>query len=296
MAPHSPVWTLSAQQVYETLSTSTQGLSEAETALRIKHYGFNELPEPARRSLLLRFTDQLTHFMALLLWVAGTLAFISGTPELGWAIWAAIWINAGFSFSQEFQAEQALAALNKMLPARAKVYRDGTLCEIPVREMVPGDIMQDAIAKCHQAGIQVTMVTGDYGLTAEAIAKLIGLVDGKARVVTGEEMGRLSDARLRQILQQKSGLVFARVMPEQKLRLVQAYIAMGHIVAVTGDGVNDAPALRAANIGIAMGMSGTDVAREASYAQRLVEKRRSINIFSNSVTLYLGNYDDANPN
>ncbi|MEH1887645.1 HAD-IC family P-type ATPase [Nostoc sp.] len=264
MAPHSPVWTLSAQQVYETLSTSTQGLSEAETALRIKHYGFNELPEPARRSLLLRFTDQLTHFMALLLWVAGTLAFISGTPELGWAIWAAIWINAGFSFSQEFQAEQALAALNKMLPARAKVYRDGTLCEIPVREMVPGDIMQDAIAKCHQAGIQVTMVTGDYGLTAEAIAKLIGLVDGKARVVTGEEMGRLSDARLRQILQQKSGLVFARVMPEQKLRLVQAYIAMGHIVAVTGDGVNDAPALRAANIGIAMGMSGTWRGKQAT--------------------------------
>lgn len=122
----------------------------------------------------------------------------------------------------------------------------------------------DAIAKCHQAGIQVTMVTGDYGLTAEAIASKIGLVDGKARVVTGEDVGHLSDAQLRQILHQKSGLVFARVMPEQKLRLVQAYIAMGHIVAVTGDGVNDAPALRAANIGIAMGMSGTDVAREAA--------------------------------
>lgn len=142
MAPHSPVWTLSTKQVYETLSTSAQGLSEAETAIRIKHYGFNELPEPARRSLFLRFTDQLTHFMALLLWVAGTLAFISGTPELGWAIWAVIWINAGFSFWQEFQAEQALAALNKMLPAQAKVYRDGTLCEIPVREMVPGDVME----------------------------------------------------------------------------------------------------------------------------------------------------------
>jgi Ca2+-transporting ATPase len=142
MAPHSPVWTLSTEQVYETLSTSTQGLSEAETAIRIKHYGFNELPEPARRSLFLRFTDQLTHFMALLLWVVGTLAFISGTPELGWAIWAVIWINAGFSFSQEFQAEQALAALNKMLPAQAKVYRDGTLCEIAVREMVPGDVME----------------------------------------------------------------------------------------------------------------------------------------------------------
>ena len=686
MASHAPVWTLSTQQVYETLSTSEKGLSEAETAIRIKHYGFNELPEPARRSLLLRFTDQLTHFMALLLWVAGALAFVSGTPELGWAVWAVIWINAGFSFWQEFQAEQALTALNKMLPARAKVYRDGKLGEIPVREMVPGDVMQleegdrisadarlvsaqscyvdvsvltgeslpvarsaepvatekmrasessnlvfagstvsagrglavvyatgtqtefgqvahltttvkrepstlevqinsvvhvittialglgvvvflltnllvgmelkesfifaigiivafipegllptvtlalamgvkrmakrnalvrrlsavetlsattvictdktgtltknemtvcrlwiptseitvtgigydptggevqvpagrmesqvklllagaalcsnarlnhpagssqwqeigdpteaallvaalkkklnfeelqrqlkrtqevpfdsrrrmmsvvlqrssdnsglgfelegqsdnlkpltapyliftkgspldvlqhckqilkdghieelsaaeraevtavndgfasrgyrvlgvatrqkeeqpqdaqeleqnlifvglvamidppraevaDAIAKCHQAGIQVTMVTGDYGLTAEAIAQQIGLVDGKARVVTGEEMGHLSDAQLCQILQQKSGLIFARVQPEQKLRLVQAYIGMGHTVAVTGDGVNDAPALRAANIGIAMGLSGTDVAREAA--------------------------------
>jgi Ca2+-transporting ATPase len=105
MAPHSPVWTLSTEQVYETLSTSAQGLSEAETAIRLKHYGFNELPEPARRSLLLRFTDQLTHFMALLLWVAGALAFVSGTPELGWAVWAVIWINAGFSFWQESPAE-----------------------------------------------------------------------------------------------------------------------------------------------------------------------------------------------
>ena len=695
MAPHSPVWTLSTEQVYETLSTSAQGLSEAEISLRLKQYGFNELPEPVKRSLLLRFTDQLTHFMALLLWVAGTLAFISGTPELGWAIWAVIWINAGFSFWQEFQAEQALAALNKLLPAQAKVYRAGRLAEIPVREMVPGDVLQleegdrisadarlvsaqalyvdvsmltgeslpvarsatpvatekmrasessnlvfagstvsagrglaivyatgtqtefgqvahltatvkrepstlevqinrvvhvitaialgmgvlvflltnllvgmgakesfifaigiivafvpegllptvtlalaigvkrmakrnalvrrlsavetlsattvictdktgtltknemtvrqlwiptaetkdtgeievtgvgydpigevrvtqpqesqvklllagaalccnarlnhplgssqwqtigdpteaallvaalkqrlnldtlqrhlkriqevpfdsrrrmmsvvlersaddsdlgfdlgfelgarsshvktltspylmftkgspldvlehcqrilrdgqiaalsntdraevtaandrlasrgyrvlgvatqqqaahppqnaqeleenlifvglvamidppraevaEAIAKCHKAGIQITMVTGDYGLTAEAIARRIGLVDDKARVVTGEDMGHLSDAQLRQILHQKSGLVFARMMPEQKLRLVQAYIAMGHIVAVTGDGVNDAPALRAAHIGIAMGISGTDVAREAA--------------------------------
>ena len=700
MEPHSPVWTLSIEQVYEMLSTSAQGLSEAEIALRIEHYGFNELPEPVKRSLLLRFTDQLTHFMALLLWVAGTLAFVSGTPELGWAIWAVIWINAGFSFWQEFQAEQALAALNKLLPAQAKVYRAGRLAEIPVREMVPGDVLQleegdrisadarlvsaqslyvdvsvltgeslpvarsatpvdiekmrasessnlvfagstvsagrglaivyatgtqtefgqvahltatvkrepstlevqinrvvhvitaialgmgvlvflltnllvgmgakesfifaigiivafvpegllptvtlalaigvkrmakrnalvrrlsavetlsattvictdqtgtltknemtvrqlwipttetevagktkvtgeievtgvgydpigevrisqpqpqvnlllagaalccnaclnhplgssqwqaigdpteaallvaalkqglnldtlqrqlkriqevpfdsrrrmmsvvlersaddanlgfdlgfesaersshvktlispylmftkgspldvlehcqrilrdgqiaalseadraevtaandrlasrgyrvlgvatqqqvdyppqnaqeleenlifvglvamidppraevaEAIAKCHKAGIQITMVTGDYGLTAEAIARRIGLVDDKARVVTGEDMGHLSDAQLRQILHQKSGLVFARMMPEQKLRLVQTYIAMGHIVAVTGDGVNDAPALRAAHIGIAMGMSGTDVAREAA--------------------------------
>jgi Ca2+-transporting ATPase len=169
MAPHSPVWTLSTEQVYETLSTSAQGLSEAETAIRIKHYGFNELPEPARRSLFLRFTDQLTHFMALLLWVAGTLAFISGTPELGWAIWAVIWINAGFSFWQEFQAEQALAALNKMLPAQAKVYRDGTLCEIPVREMVPGDVMQ--------------LEEGDLLAAALALSHLCRCQDGFSSIV-----------------------------------------------------------------------------------------------------------------
>jgi Ca2+-transporting ATPase len=109
------------------------------------------------------------------------------------------------------------------------------------------------------------MITGDYGLTAEAIAHRIGLVDGKTRIITGEQLGHLSDAQLRQILHRwQTGLVFARVLPEQKLRLVQAYKDLGHIVAVTGDGVNDAPALRAANIGIAMGISGTDVAREAA--------------------------------
>ncbi len=108
------------------------------------------------------------------------------------------------------------------------------------------------------------MVTGDYGLTAQAIAQQIGIVEGKARIVTGEEMGHLSDAQLAQILHQKSGLIFARIQPEQKLKLVQAYIRMGHVVAMTGDGVNDAPALRAANIGIAMGLNGTDVAREAA--------------------------------
>jgi Ca2+-transporting ATPase len=135
----------------------------------------------------------------------------------------------------------------------------------PPRPEVP-----EAIAQCHRAGIRVTMVTGDYGLTAEAIARQIGLVGegenqpDRLQVVTGEAMGHLSDAQLRQILKYRSALVFARMSPEHKLRLVQAYKDMGEIVAVTGDGVNDAPALRSAHIGIAMGMNGTDVAREAA--------------------------------
>lgn len=711
VAFHQPVWTLPVDAVYDFLHTSASGLSELEAAQRLEKFGANELPEPAHRPLWLRFTDQLTHFMALLLWVAGILAFISRTPELGWAIWAVIWINAIFSFSQEFQAERALAALKNVLPMQVKVYRQGELQQIPARELVRGDVMQleegdrisadarlvaaeslyvdvsiltgeslpvarsaypvrlrqavpvrggktlvhpgeqplqervnpaeianlvlagstvaagratavvyatgaqtefgqvahlttivkrepstlevqvarivrlitaiaigmgvtvfclsyfligmdvtesfifaigiivanvpegllptvtlalalgvqrmarrnalvrrlsavetlsattvictdktgtltknemtvrylwlpgqevtekggsqakdamqiavagagydptigtvqlppdfsdiwkvhlllagaalcsnarlihltapsrwqeigdpteaallvvaakaglnleqlqqqfprlreipfdsrrrmmtvildwrssplwqtnsphlaltkgaplevlrhchfilrngrteelhqpdrqqvatanddlarqgfrvlgvaarpggdellelraqeleqnlvliglvamfdpprpevpDAIAQCHQAGIKVTMVTGDYGLTAEAIARQIGLIGERVRVVTGEGMGHLSDAQLRQILKYRSGLVFARMSPEHKLRLVEAYKAMGDVVAVTGDGVNDAPALRAANIGIAMGMNGTDVAREAA--------------------------------
>ncbi|QYX31427.1 cation-translocating P-type ATPase [Sphaerospermopsis torques-reginae] len=669
------IWTLTPPEVYKTLTTTPQGISEAEANLRLKKSGYNELPEPQTRPLILRFTDQLTHFMALLLWVAGILAFISQTPELGWAIWAVIWINAIFSFWQEYQAEKALSALKKILPSQAKVFRDGKLSVIPARELVSGDVMQleegdkisadarliesqslyvdasvltgeslpvprisepvtaanihaseasnlvfagstvasgrglavvyatgthtefgqvahltahvkrepstlevqisrvvhiitiialsmgvviflltkllvgmqlresfifaigiivafvpegllptvslalaigvrrmarknalvrrlsavetlsattvictdktgtltknemtvrqlwipntninvtgvgyepkgeveisspeyqsqvrlilagaalcsnarlnhppnsnqwqavgdpteaallvaaikaglqleelqqrsprvreipfdshrrlmtvllkgnlglddvenyeyviftkgapldvlehsrylwhsgeklelteiqheeiitandqlasqgyrvlgvairqggtelnqqdnnlleqdltflglvamidpprpevaDAIALCHRAGIQVTMITGDYGLTAAAIAQRIGLANGKPRIITGEQLGHLSDTQLRQIIHKhKTGLVFARVIPEQKLRLVTAYKTLGHIVAVTGDGVNDAPALRAANIGIAMGISGTDVAREAA--------------------------------
>jgi potassium/sodium efflux P-type ATPase len=703
---HQPIWALTIEAVYESLGSGAKGLSAIEAERRFNQFGANELPEAAHRPLWLRFTDQLTHFMAILLWVAGALAFISRTPELGWAIWAVIWINALFSFWQEFQAERALAALSKVLPIQVKVYRDGELRQIPARELVRGDVMQleegdrvsadarlvsaeslsldvsvmtgeslpvsrnpypvrlrqavplrggqpllrpgeqplqervnsseianlvlagstvaagramavvyatgaqtefgqvahlttavkrepstleihvarivrmittiavgmgvtvfllsywligmdvaesfifaigiivanvpegllptvtlalalgvkrmarrnalvrrlsavetlsattvictdktgtltknemtvrylwlpqeqpseaassttievtgagydptlghvnlpadpaitwkanllligsalcsnarlvhltapsrwqeigdpteaallvaaakaglnlehlqqqlprlreipfdssrrmmtvilnwqaaqlwpdplpylaftkgaplevlkhcnqilrdgavhklthqdwdaavqandnfarqgfrvlglaarrgsqellglgtqdleqtlifvglvamfdpprpevaEAIAQCHQAGIKVTMVTGDYGLTAEAIARNIGLVQERARVVTGEVMGHLSDAQLQQMVKYRFGLVFARMSPEQKLRLVQAYKQIGEVVAVTGDGVNDAPALRAANIGIAMGQNGTDVAREAA--------------------------------
>jgi magnesium-transporting ATPase (P-type) len=128
----------------------------------------------------------------------------------------------------------------------------------------PRPEVKEAIEHCHQAGIKVTMVTGDYGLTAEAIAHQIGLVTDQVRVITGSGMSHLSDAQLCQVLKYRSGLVFARMSPEHKLRLVQAYKDIGEVVAVTGDGVNDAPALRAAHIGIAMGRNGTDVAREAA--------------------------------
>jgi P-type Ca2+ transporter type 2C len=125
--------------------------------------------------------------------------------------------------------------------------------------------VREAIATCHEAGIQVTMVTGDHQATALTIARELALVNGRegeSGAITGVEMARMSPEELREAVQKVR--VFARVAPHQKLELVNAALASGHFVAVTGDGVNDAPALRSANIGVAMGKSGTDVAREAS--------------------------------
>lgn len=118
-----------------------------------------------------------------------------------------------------------------------------------------------AVADCHAAGIRVVMITGDYPVTAQAIARDIGLARPDA-VITGAVMAAMSDAELRERVRQVD--VFARVVPEQKLKLVEALKANGEVVAMTGDGVNDAPALKAAHIGIAMGGRGTDVAREAA--------------------------------
>ncbi|ESQ85020.1 hypothetical protein AEAC466_04760 [Asticcacaulis sp. AC466] len=129
----------------------------------------------------------------------------------------------------------------------------------PLRAGVPA-----AIKDCRAAGIRVVMITGDYPLTAQVIAREAGLFegDGFEEVIAGDELAKMSDKDLAQRI--KVATVFARIQPDQKLRLVQALKANGEIVAMTGDGVNDAPSLKAAHIGIAMGGRGTDVAREAS--------------------------------
>ncbi|MDD2742583.1 MAG: cation-transporting P-type ATPase [Rhodocyclaceae bacterium] len=117
-----------------------------------------------------------------------------------------------------------------------------------------------AIRHCHSAGIKVKMITGDHAVTAQAIAAQVGLA--AERVMTGRELAELDDAALAQVAHEVD--VFARVEPEQKLRLVRALQSRGEVVAMTGDGVNDAPALKQADIGIAMGLGGTEVAKEAS--------------------------------
>lgn len=122
----------------------------------------------------------------------------------------------------------------------------------------------DAVTACHSAGIRIIVITGDHGLTAATIAAQVGIIRGEPVVVTGEQLDRMSEADLDALLSTTPELIFARSSPEAKLRVADALRDTGHVVAMTGDGVNDAPALRRADIGIAMGRSGTDVAREAS--------------------------------
>jgi len=130
----------------------------------------------------------------------------------------------------------------------------------PIREGVV-----EAIEKCKTAGIRVIMITGDHSITAESIARKIGLIErtAKAIVVTGEQLERMDETKLKRVLK-KQNVLFARTNPVEKLRIVQALQAMGEVVTVTGDGVNDAPALKHADMGVAMGASGTEVAREAA--------------------------------
>ncbi|MEL7610215.1 MAG: cation-transporting P-type ATPase [Bacillota bacterium] len=127
----------------------------------------------------------------------------------------------------------------------------------------PRPEVAEAVVKCHHAGIRIIMITGDYGLTALSIAHRIGIIktDG-ARVINGVELEKMSEQELKEAL--SGEVVFARVAPEQKLQVVSVLQSMGHVVAVTGDGVNDSPALKKADIGVAMGMTGTDVAKEAA--------------------------------
>ncbi|AEG40690.1 cation-translocating P-type ATPase [Lactobacillus kefiranofaciens] len=126
----------------------------------------------------------------------------------------------------------------------------------------PRPEIYDAVKRCHQAKIRIIMVTGDSKLTAKSVAVKIGITSDKARVISGTELNQMSDEELRQVLQGE--VIFARVAPEQKYRIVKNCQANGEIVASTGDGVNDAPALKQADIGIAMGMTGTDVAKDAA--------------------------------
>jgi P-type Ca2+ transporter type 2C len=166
---------------------------------------------------------------------------------------------------------RVLAMAYRCLEQRPDVYapesieRDLTFVGLMAMQDPPRPEVQVAVEKAHTAGIRVVMITGDYGLTAESIARKIGIIRCEhPRILTGADLDRVDDVALREVLADGEEVIFARVAPEHKLRVVESFRALGQVVAVTGDGVNDAPALKRADIGVAMGRAGTDVAREAS--------------------------------
>jgi calcium-translocating P-type ATPase len=153
-------------------------------------------------------------------------------------------------------------------PPAARELAEKDLCLLGIIAMLdpPRPQAEEAIHRAHEAGIRILVVTGDNGTTAAEIARQVGIGTGPggSRTVTGDELAGMSEAQLDEILNSPAEIVFARSSPEAKLRIADALRSLGQVVAMTGDGVNDAPALRAADIGVAMGRSGTEVARQAA--------------------------------
>src|SRR6056297_348788 len=208
----------------------------------------------------------------------GPQAYLKGAPEVVLEMCDRVALDGGeYPLTEERRAEviqtyralagrgdrglayAARACRRDEVPEEGYVFLGLTGMIEPPRPEVP-----EALARCHSAGIRVIMLTGDFGLTAKTIAVQIGLMSDKGRVVQGDELSAMSDADLQQLLRDEPEIIFARIAPAQKLQVVQALQANGEIVTVTGDGVNDAPALKNADMGVAMGMMGTDVAKEAS--------------------------------
>ncbi len=168
--------------------------------------------------------------------------------------------------------EMSLAGLRviavgiQALPAKDKIPADITNCSLKFSGLIgladpPRESIKNDIAVCAKAGIRVVMITGDNGVTASSIAKQIGMPNCD-NIITGDMLNNLSDDELRESV--KTVSIFSRVIPEHKMRIVRAFKDIGEIVAMTGDGVNDAPALKYADIGIAMGQRGSEVSREAA--------------------------------
>ncbi|MCK9389441.1 MAG: cation-transporting P-type ATPase, partial [Sulfuritalea sp.] len=209
----------------------------------------------------------------------GRMLYCKGAPETVLAVCDFVQFDAGVVPLDPAAKTRLLAAQEQMTEAGLRVLafahcavadglpneeRGMILAGLVGLEDPPRAEVPDAIARCATAGIRIIMVTGDHPHTALAIARQIGLVKGdKPTVINGDELRAISPAHLQLALDAKE-IIFARVAAEQKMLIVQALQKKGEIVAVTGDGVNDAPALKTADIGIAMGIAGTDVAKEAA--------------------------------
>ena len=268
-----PTWTSLGDQTEAALKVAAMKADMTDDALRRIIPRVHEIPFDARRKRMTTIHQDTT----------GEIAFVKGAPREVVQLCTKILINEEvLPLTNELHAEilavnddyargalRVLAFARRELPSRSgshafeSIESDLTFLGLMAMMDPPRPQVEKAIQICRQANIRIVMITGDYGLTAESLPRRVGMLTTKRPIIlTGAELDELSDAALHELLDKE--VIFARMAPEHKLRLVSAFQQRGEVVAVTGDGVNDAPALRKADIGVSMGIVGTDVAKEAA--------------------------------
>ena len=271
--PEHPTWTSLGDQTEAALKVTALKYKLDENAVAALLPRVHEIPFDARRKRMTTIHRE----------VGREVAFIKGAPREVLQLCSHILVEGKAQpISETIRSEiltandeysrralRVLGIARRDLPPRSGAYtaeiieHDLTFLGLMAMMDPPRPEVEQAIQVCRQAGIRIVMITGDYGLTAESLARRVGMVTTpNPTILTGSELDTLDDLQLKQLLDQE--IIFARMAPDHKLRLVSAYQACGEVVAVTGDGVNDAPALRKADVGIAMGIIGTDVAKEAA--------------------------------
>jgi magnesium-transporting ATPase (P-type) len=269
-----PGWTSLGDQTEAALKVAAMkdGIVEEEVNRILPRV--HELPFDARRKRMTTIHRETDH----------ETAFVKGSPREVLQLCTRILVNGDdLPLTDQLRAEvmgandhyarnalRVLAFARRGLPPRTgaaytpeSVERDLTFLGLMAMMDPPRPQVEKAVQICREANIRIVMITGDYGLTAESLARRVGmLVTPNPTILTGAELDELSDDALRELLGKE--VLFARMAPEHKMRLVSAFQQRGDVVAVTGDGVNDAPALRKADVGVSMGIVGTDVAKEAA--------------------------------
>ena len=268
-----PGWTSLGDQTEAALKVAAMKEGIFEEAVNRILPRIHELPFDARRKRMTTIHRELNR----------EIAFVKGAPREVLQLCTNILVHGEVvPLTNQLRAEilevnddyargalRVLALARRDLPLRTGAYtaesieKELTFLGLMAMMDPPRPQVEKAVQTCREAKIRIVMITGDYGLTAESLARRVGMLTTKNPIIlTGAELDDLSDVALQELLDKE--VLFARMAPEHKMRLVSAFQQRGEVVAVTGDGVNDAPALRKADIGISMGIVGTDVAKEAA--------------------------------
>jgi Ca2+-transporting ATPase len=275
--PERPQWTSLGDQTEAALRVTALKGGIDEQELNIRFPRVHELPFDARRKRMSTIHRDVMNSKD------GLVVFVKGAPREVLQLCTHIMLDGELCPMEEAyrveimaanddyarSALRVLALARRDLPARQGAYtverveRELTFLGLMAMMDPPRPEVAEAVETCRQAGVRMVMITGDYGLTAESLARRVGMLSTRnPRILTGAELDAMTDSEIKKLL--KDEVIFARMAPDHKLRLVSIYQALGEVVAVTGDGVNDAPALRKADVGVAMGVVGTDVAKEAA--------------------------------